>query len=314
MITAFNGDYFQWLRGFYFVAQTGSVSAAGRALNLSQPTVSHQIKSLEEHYGVTLFDRSGGGMALTSDGKVMLNHVISVFDSVKDISDYFAPTVENLNGKVIITGTHALLTYYLAPHVAGFRKKHPNVTFELIGGGLSIIRKTLQLNQADFGLAYIHPLMNEFEIDFLFNAGLVLIAPRENFWHLQLDISTSKIAKLPFIGYPTDSTMRSLINQQFGLGKYRINEIIDANHFESIKAYVKLGAGVSILFDYVITEQDKKDYCIIPLNHLFGKIPMGVIARKNKYLSREAKAFWAELNPTKSNKNDGASPWVDSRR
>jgi DNA-binding transcriptional LysR family regulator len=69
------------------VARKGNVSEAARVLGRRQPTISQQIKNLEEHYNVILFDRSKGRMALTPEGQEVFAHAIDVFESVREISD-----------------------------------------------------------------------------------------------------------------------------------------------------------------------------------------------------------------------------------
>ena len=108
---------------FYYVAQTGTVSAAARVLRLRQPTVSHQIKSLEEHYGVILFDRSQGKMVLTPEGQDMLNHAIDVFESVKETSETVEPQ-EYRTERQDHYHQHppALIVHYLASFITQFHQ------------------------------------------------------------------------------------------------------------------------------------------------------------------------------------------------
>jgi DNA-binding transcriptional LysR family regulator len=85
MIEEMSGDFFQWLRGFYYVAKTKSVSLAAAEMGRNQPAISHQVKSLEKELGVTLFDRSKGSMELTPEGISLMGKTISVFELVKEI-------------------------------------------------------------------------------------------------------------------------------------------------------------------------------------------------------------------------------------
>jgi len=85
MIEEIPGDLMQWLRGFYFVAEKGSVTQAAIAMRRGQPTITYQIKCLEKELGVTLFDRSSGKMKLTPEGRNVLEHVITLFEDVKEI-------------------------------------------------------------------------------------------------------------------------------------------------------------------------------------------------------------------------------------
>ena len=118
-IEEFSGDFMQWLRGFYHVAQTGSVSAAARKINRNQPTVSQQIKNLEQEFGAWLFDRSKGRMELTEFGRFLLDKTITIFDTINEIQDGVKMAVADLSGRVTVAATHAVLLYYL-PLVCGF--------------------------------------------------------------------------------------------------------------------------------------------------------------------------------------------------
>ena len=295
MIKEFGGDYIQWLRGFYYVAQTGTVSAAARVLRLRQPTVSHQIKSLEEHYGVTLFDRSQGKMVLTPEGQNMLNHAIDVFESVKETAERLDHKNTELSGKITITSTHALIVHYLATFITSFTKQYPKVSFELIGGMLDVIEKEIDSNDADFGIAYIDPTVTRYEINHLFNSSLSLIASMRNQFDLREDISLQEISRLPFVGYPPNSTINNLVIQQFKQNGYEINFLLVLNHFEPVKAFTKLDFGVSIIPDYALTEHDREHLRVISLYDYFGDLPIGIITRKKKYLSPASKAFLAWL-------------------
>ena len=71
MIEEIEGDLLQWLRGFYAVAEQGSVTQATDLMGREQPTITRHIKCLEKQLGVMLFDRSTGTMKLTAEGKAL---------------------------------------------------------------------------------------------------------------------------------------------------------------------------------------------------------------------------------------------------
>lgn len=89
MIEEISGDFLQWLRGFYFVAEKGSVRQAAIAMGREQPTISRQIQCLEKELGVTLFDRSSGKMKITPEGKILQEEAVSLFEDVKRIKGEF---------------------------------------------------------------------------------------------------------------------------------------------------------------------------------------------------------------------------------
>lgn len=295
MIQEFGGDYIQWLRGFYYTVHTGSVSESARMLGRRQPTVSQQIKNLEEHYNVILFDRSKGSMALTPEGQELFEHAISVFESFKEISDRLKPKKIELKDKITITSTHVLTMNYLASYVTNFKKNNPKVSFELIGGMLDHIKKDIDSGKADFGVAFLDEVVAEYEFHHLFNTSLSLIAKKENKYNIHRDISISEISRLPFVGYPPASTIKSIVYRRFKQDGCKVANILMLNHFELIKTFVKQDFGVSIIFDYALQDYDRTQLQITSLRNYFGDLPIGIIFRKRKYLNQSAKAFLAEL-------------------
>lgn len=295
MINEFGGDYIQWLRGFYFVARTGNVSEAARILCRRQPTISQQIKNLEEHFNVILFDRSKGRMALTPDGRKLLKHSISVFENVKEISNKLRPKEIELKDKITIASTHALIIYYLAPYVTSFYKKNKKVSFELVGGLLDVIKESINLSTADFGVAFLDEIETQYDTRHLFTTSLSLIASKGNKFRIHNDISIPEIASLPFVGYPPASTIHSKVQKRFQQEGCKFSTILKLYHFEPVKTFVKLDFGVSIIFDYALQEKDKTQLQIIPLRHYFGDISIGTISLKKKYMNHSVQAFLAEL-------------------
>ena len=72
----------EYYKIFYYVAKTGGITAASRSLNMSQPAVSQQISALERQLGVSLFKRSGRGIALTAEGSLLYEHVERGYEEI----------------------------------------------------------------------------------------------------------------------------------------------------------------------------------------------------------------------------------------
>src|SRR5579863_1824156 len=113
MIDQMSGDFLQWIRGFYFVAECGSVTKAAELMGREQPTVTHQIKCLEKEFGVTLFDRSSGAMKLTAEGRVLLEKSISLFEVVRGMkSDLLRERME-YDGHIVIAASYTVIDTFL---------------------------------------------------------------------------------------------------------------------------------------------------------------------------------------------------------
>jgi LysR family glycine cleavage system transcriptional activator len=113
------------LRAFSAYAETGSVVAAGAALNVSHAAISQQLRSLESHLGLRLLDRSGRTLNLTADGQQLADALTAGFGRIWQ-------TVEALTGAdagraLHVATTPGFASNWLMPRLASFRAAHPNV-------------------------------------------------------------------------------------------------------------------------------------------------------------------------------------------
>ncbi|MGD9033571.1 MAG: LysR family transcriptional regulator [Desulfobacteraceae bacterium] len=297
MIEEMGGDFLQWLRGFYFVAKTGSVTHAALEMRRNQPTVSHQIKCLENEFGVTLFNRASGKMELTPEGKVFLEKVISLFEIVKEMKNEIAGINLEHEGRIVVAATHAIIHFFLPRFIVDFRSTHPNVKFEIEGGGLEMILEKVESAEADFGIANLPKVPEALNYDDLFETRPKLIASKKSPFSPGKRLTLKQISKAPFLTFPHSSTLRPFIERRFKENDLTLNVVLALNNYNAVKKFVALGLGVSILDDYALTEEDKGKLDIFSLDRFFEKRVYGIITRKKKYLSPAAKAFIRSIKP-----------------
>ena len=118
-----------WLRGFEAAARLGSFTAAAAALGLSQAAVSYQIRSLEQHLGLSLFERQARGVVLTDLGRAYLPSVQRAFDEIATATDgLFGARGE----ATLVIRTHpSFAALWLAPRLGRFRSAHPRIPLRL---------------------------------------------------------------------------------------------------------------------------------------------------------------------------------------
>src|SRR5262245_2553110 len=135
----------QQLRGFCYAATTKSISKAAARMRLSQPSVSLQIKALEQELGARLFDRRGPRIELTHDGHRLFELARPLVDS-RDRLDYnFASLLDSVDrGTVNIAAGGSTIQYLLPPYVERFTREHPQVDVRLHNvtgkAGLALLR------------------------------------------------------------------------------------------------------------------------------------------------------------------------------
>lgn len=114
------------LRAFAAVAETGSLSRAGAALNVSHAAVSQQVKALEARLGATLFIREGRGIILTEEGTKLARDLATGFAAIQRGVETL--TGEDASRPVQLSTSPAFAVRWLMPRIMAYQAKHPEIT------------------------------------------------------------------------------------------------------------------------------------------------------------------------------------------
>lgn len=147
---------FDWnqARAFLVTAEEGSLSAAARALGLTQPTLGRQVAALEEALGVTLFERIGRSLSLTPAGLELLDHVKSMGEAANRISLAASGQSQEIDGTVCISASDTASAYLLPPILKRLRQIAPGINVEIIATNAV---SDLQLREADIAIRHVRP-------------------------------------------------------------------------------------------------------------------------------------------------------------
>ena len=297
MIEEISGDFLQWLRGFYFVAEEGSVKRAAIAMGREQPTVSRQIQCIEKELGVTLFDRSSGKMCMTPEGMVLLKEAVALFEDIKRIKGEFRSQELQYEGKIVISTTHAIIDTILPPYIDRFKTLHPRVLFHFEGSIREVIYEKVESTEADFGIATFTKVPKTIVSYDLFETGLVLIAPRNNTFFLGKSPTLKQIAEAPLILFAHKGPFDPVIEGRFAKEGLKPNVVMTHNNFVSMKKYVARGMGTAILGEYAVSEEDREIFDIFPLDRFFSRRRYGLLLKRKKYFSPMVKDFLRSIKP-----------------
>lgn len=149
-------DNLDWtlLRSFVAVADTGSYSAAGRALGLTQPTVGRHMELLEQATGLRLLERDRKGMRLTPAGQRLLQPARAMREAAHGVSLAAAGADDGLAGTVRITASIFASHHSLPPLIADLRRMHPEIDVELVASDQS---ENLLYREADIAVRMYRP-------------------------------------------------------------------------------------------------------------------------------------------------------------
>lgn len=147
---------FDWnqIRAFLATAEEGSLSAAARALNSTQPTLGRQVTSLEKDLGVTLFERAGRSLVITQAGQDLLEHVQAMGDAASRVSMVASGQSQDVAGTVSITASDLLAAGFLPPVMQKLRQEAPGINIEIVASNRL---ENLTRRDADIAIRHVQP-------------------------------------------------------------------------------------------------------------------------------------------------------------
>jgi LysR family glycine cleavage system transcriptional activator len=161
------------LRAFATVAEEGTLSAAGRRLNVSHAAVSQQVRSLEDWFGCKLVRREGRGVGLTDEGRQLAGQLETAFRGIRKAVDELAQAghVRPLQ----VTMTPAFAVNWLMPRLSEFRHLHPGIELMLNPNGELV---DPQPGGVDLAIRYGGGAWPGVESELLFRSPMVVVAAR----------------------------------------------------------------------------------------------------------------------------------------
>ncbi|MEN6466084.1 MAG: selenium metabolism-associated LysR family transcriptional regulator [Syntrophaceae bacterium] len=280
------------LRIFRTVAKLQSFTRAAEVLCLTQPGISKHIKTLENHYKTTLFDRLGKKVVLTETGEALLSSVEKIFylieRSREEIND-----LKGLNKGILKIGASITIGVYFLPGILEkFKKLYPGTRITLdIDLNRQVIRQVLE-NEADIGLLGA-PAGDERLVMTPFHKDeLVVIAPGNKSWAKRDSISADDLLCENFILSRSGSGTRAVIEERLKAAGVVLKNTMEFGNTEAIKKAVEAGLGISIVSKSAVSREVQLGVLkSIPLSGIDLKRDFYLIYRKDKYISTLIKTF-----------------------
>lgn len=142
----------QVLRNFLAVAREGNITNAANHIHIAQPSLSRQIKNLEDELGQKLFIRGSHSVSLTPEGMILRKRAEDVIAMIDKIEDEFYTMGESISGDVHIGGGETYVFRYVVDILKNLQKDYPNIHYHLYSGNAAEITERLDKGLLDFGL------------------------------------------------------------------------------------------------------------------------------------------------------------------
>ena len=233
---------FDWnrARAFLVTAEEGSLAAAARALDMTQPTLGRQVTALEQELGVDLFNRRGRGLELTPNGMKLVAHVRAMGDAANRFSLSATGKSDTLEGNICITTTELLATFILPPMIQKLRQSEPGIEIEIISTN---DESNLSRREADIAIRSIRPSQPELIVKKLCDVTGHLYAATSYLHCLGNPKSIAEFNNANFIDVEKSGRLLSLLNAQgFDLSPNNF-PVVTKNHIVQWEL-VKHGVGI----------------------------------------------------------------------
>jgi DNA-binding transcriptional LysR family regulator len=235
---------------FHAVYVNGSVSAAARALNVSQPSVSKMLRHAESLLGFNLFQRTNGGLVPTEDAHVLFADVSEIQDRVYALREAGRNLRRGIGGVLRISALPSLALGVLPTAVAHFMRNHENVKFDLQTVHHDDLLRKLYEREADVAIAYQVPPATPIGNRWLGEGELVLLYREEDMPDAPPSVELDVLRGKPFISLAASGPIGALFSQELQRRDLELDEVVSARTFYIACALVRQGVGMTVVDNF----------------------------------------------------------------
>jgi LysR family transcriptional regulator, low CO2-responsive transcriptional regulator len=238
------------LRTFKTVADLNSFSQAAQRLKLSQPSVSYQVKELEEAIGLPLLDRLGKRVQLTEAGSLLYAYAMRTLNVLDEASVVFEE-MRGIERGTLRVGASTTVGIYLLPAALGaFKKLHPGLVISLEIGTRARVQEQVLRNELD--LAVVGPALKDpgLAVVPFVSDELVVIAPANHQLNGRGRLTLKDLQGQPFVMREPASGSRSELEKAARKAGAKLNVAMELGSNGAIKHAVESGLGLAVMSRY----------------------------------------------------------------
>lgn len=295
---SYKSDRLKPLRAFCQTVRLGSVSRAADALFVSQPAITLQLQALERDLGVPLLERSGRRLTPTREGEVLYEMALPLVEQIDGLEAAFRERVQGLDaGELKIAANSSTILYLLPRIVEAFRAHHPDVRLTLNNVVTSEGTDLLREDTVDLVVGTVLDVPADLSYEGAYRFEQRLIAPPGHPLLRKARLELADLAAYPLILPPKRQITWRLVDLVLQQNRVPYTVALEVSGWDVIKQYVAMGMGVSIVPSICLGENDGDRLASRSLAAFFPSRSYGVVVRKGRVLSPQARAFIALIKP-----------------
>jgi DNA-binding transcriptional LysR family regulator len=229
------------------IADTGSFTAAGAKLHVSQSAISRQILLLEDELGEPVFHRIGRRIRITPAGESLLQLSHRVFQDLQDTVSAISDKQESLNGSMRLVGGMTVCLYVFPALLAEMRRVHPHLDLKITVGSAERSIAMLRSGAGDLGLITLPVDAADLVSVPVLEEELLLVTYPSHPFAKKKTITPADLTREHFIVFESGSITRKLVEEFFTRERIKPEIVMETENVEIIKAMVRHGLGISII-------------------------------------------------------------------
>lgn len=275
----------------YFVATCEELhfTKASVKLGIAQPSLSHQIKALEDELGVRLFDRIGKKIAITEAGMILYKQSKLAFNQLASAMEQIQELQDIERGTLAVGALPGELNHLVSALLLDFHRAYPKVRIKIFGVE-DIVTRVLN-NELDLAVTIL-PIEDErIRTIPLYDETFYFVATKEHPFTSRSAIDFAEIMGVQLVMFPETHRCRQLVDLTSVKAGFTFQPLIETTTIESLFGLVRSGAGGTVLSKTLFEMYDYDDLIPIAIQNPTLSRQVGIVYHRDKYMGKASRGF-----------------------
>jgi len=282
------------LQYFLAVAREQSISGAAESLHLSQPTLSRQLKEMEEKLGKQLLIRGNRRITLTEEGMILRKRAEEIVELVKKAENEISMSESVIAGDITVGAGETDGIRFLIRAVDSLQKEYPLIHFHIVSGDIVTVLEDLDRGLIDFGLIFGEVDTTKYEhISMPYSDVWGVLMRRDSPLAKKEFVSSEDLIDKPLI-ISRQAFQKKEFHDFFLFFLEKLNIAATYNLLFNGSIMVEEGMGYAVCFDNIINVTGKSELCFRPLQPQITA-SMSIVWKKYQVVTKAAEKFLQRL-------------------
>ncbi|KRE83031.1 LysR family transcriptional regulator [Paenibacillus sp. Soil766] len=262
---------------------------AAEKLGITQPTLSHQIKALENELGVRIFDRIGKKTMITEAGMILYQQSHIAIGSLTSAREQIQELQKVERGTLSIGALPGELNELISSQLINYHRQYPNIHIKLIANE-DVVERVLH-NELDFAISILPVEHDKLAIKPLYSESFYFVTTANHPLASHTIIDFEELVTTPIVMFPETHRCRQLIDSTCQIAGLELKPFIETTTIDSLFTLVRSGIGATVLSKTLIDMYHYEDLVMIPIINPKLCREVVIVYHKDRYLGQAASGF-----------------------